>query len=118
MSTYADLEIALRRRDADKYAAEFRFNAPGAEADIRVGGGDHVTSFDVARLRSLELDSAAYGSILTEALFGNVALASALAQARAATQAANAALRIRLFIEPNAGELHSLRWETLRDPVR
>ena len=40
---------------------------------------------------------------------------SAFDQARSSSQSLNLPLRLRLLIGPSAPELHSLRWETLRD---
>ena len=41
---------------------------------------------------------------------------TAFAQARSSAQTLQVPLRLRLFIGPSAPELHSLCWETLRDP--
>jgi hypothetical protein len=51
-------------------------------------------------------------------LLAEPALATALAECRAAAQSQGLPLRLRLAIAPDAPELHALRWETLRDPQR
>ncbi len=113
MTAYADLEIGLHRRDADSYVVELRFSQPDSE-EIRLVQG--LAYFDVSRLRALTLDAAAYGQQLSEILFADPAIRTEFGQARSVAQAREAALRLRLFIPPAAPELHSLRWETLRDP--
>jgi hypothetical protein len=117
MTDYADLEIGLHRRDTDSYGVELRFSQPGSDADVRlVREGVSTVRFDFNRLRSLELDTAAYGQLLGESLFAEPATRTAFAQACSTAQALDVSLRLRLFIGPSAPELHGLRWETLRDP--
>ena len=114
---YADLEIGLHRRDADSYTVELRYSQPESDADIRLGPGDAVlVRFDVAGLQAGALDAATYGKQLGENLVADPALQAALNQARSNAQARDVPLRVRLFIGPSAPELHSVRWETLRDP--
>ena len=113
---YADLELSLHRRDADAYAVEMRFTQPDSDADVRLMAETALARFDTARLRELSADAAAYGKALSESLFAEPAVATAFAQARASAQSLNAVLRLRLLIGSSAPELHSLRWETLRDP--
>jgi hypothetical protein len=117
MTDCADLEIGLHRRDADSYGVELRFSQPGSDADVRlVRGGPSLVHLDFERLCALSLDSAAYGQLLGESLFADPAVWTAFAQARSTAQALEVGLRLRLFIGPSAPELHSLHWETLRDP--
>src|SRR5262249_6486809 len=72
--------------------------------------------FDFDHLRALVLNIAAYGEQLSKSLFAAPALQTAIAQARTSAQVQEVPLRLRLLIGPSAPELHSLRWETLRDP--
>ena len=110
MTAYADLEMGLHRRDTDSYAIELRFSQPDSEADIRLVRGDPaLVQFDMERLRSLSLDEAAYGQLLSQTLFRDAAVQTAFAQARSTAQTLDAFLRLRLFIGPSAPELHSLR---------
>jgi len=112
----ADLELGLHRRGEGHYAVELRYVQPGSDADIRLSGEEILAALDLAQLRDLQLDPAAYGQALSAQLFAAPALRSAFAQARASAASLDAPLRVRLFIGPSAPELHSLRWETLRDP--
>ena len=118
MLQYADLEISLHRRDAERYQVEFRFSRPDSDTDDRLAqaGKALCVQFDLDNLRSLLLNAAAYGKFLSECLFGSEAIRTAFEKARTAAQLLNVPLRIRLFIGPSAPELQSLRWETLRDP--
>jgi hypothetical protein len=117
MTAYADLEIGLHRRDTSNYTIELRFSQPESEADIRlVRGEPALVQFEMERLRTLTLDDLAYGQLLSQTLFSDAAVQTAFAQARSTAHALDAVLRLRLFIGPSAPELHSLRWETLRDP--
>ena len=117
MTEYADLEIGLHRRDAGVYVIEFRFSQPNSEADVRLDQGQSAyATFDLAELKNLEYDPAAYGQNLTRSFFTEPAVETAFAQARASAQSLGAPLRIRLLIGPSASELNSLHWEMLRDP--
>ena len=120
--TVFDLEIALTRRDAASfgdadaaYGIELRFNDPASEADQRTTGAAAVR-FDRETLRGFSLDPAAYGAYLAEQLLAGQDVHTFFDRAVAAAERANAALRLRLDIKPNAAELHTLRWETLRLP--
>jgi hypothetical protein len=116
LAEYADLELGLHRRDAGSYAIDFRFSPPGSDADIRLGPGNSaIAQFDFDLLRAHSLDAREYGQLLTQSLFADPALKSAFDQALTSAQSLDAALRVRLLIGPTAPELHSLRWETLRD---
>jgi hypothetical protein len=117
MSEYADLEIGLHRRDEGSYAVEFRFSPPGSEAVVSIGHAHQAqVSFDLEALRGLAYDPQAYGLKLTHSLFGDPAVRSAFAQARASVQSLGVPLRLRLYVGPSAPSLHNLHWETLRDP--
>jgi tetratricopeptide (TPR) repeat protein len=109
MSAAVDLELTLRPA-GHGYHAETRCRAPGSEAPIDAGA---TVQIEVARLRELALDPAAYGLALGEMVLVQ-AISRALDQARVAAQRANVSLRLRLVVP---SELHLLRWETLRDPA-
>ena len=112
--TIADLEIRLERNDADTYSVELKFMASDSEAESV--SGRQLVRFDFNHLLSLALDDIAYGQLLSRSLFAELGTRKAFAGARANAQAARVPLRVRLFIGLDAPELHSLRWETLRDP--
>jgi hypothetical protein len=119
MTDYADLEIGLRRHPASGYEVDLRYSQPDSDADIRLtrrAGDAPSIEFDRDRLRELVSDPAAYGRLLGETLLSDPELRTAFEQARASAQSLNVSLRVRLLIDPSAAELHSLHWETLRDP--
>ncbi|MCP4400098.1 MAG: CHAT domain-containing protein [bacterium] len=117
MAKYADLEIGLQRREAERYQIDLRFSRPDSDTEERlVRDGPLFARFDMARLRSFALDAEAYGTLLGESLFGAQEVRAAFDKACTVAQSLETPLRLRLFIDPNALELHSLRWETLRDP--
>ncbi len=117
MKEYADLELGLHRRESGSYAVELRFSHSQSDADIRLTqDGPALVQFDTTALRDLALDPEAYGRALGASLFADQAVRVGFAQARSSTQSLEVPLRLRLLIGPSAPELHSLRWETLRDP--
>jgi len=117
MTDCADLEIGLHCHDSGGYAIELRFSQPKSDADVRLARDNQPpVHFDLDRLRELVVDDAAYGRLLGESLLADAGLRAVFAQARSTAQTLELPLRLRLFVGPGASELHSLRWETLRDP--
>lgn len=115
---YADLEISLHQRDTSSYTVEFRFSQPNSEADILIDQGQApLVKFDLNQLKQLAGDPESYSQLLTESFFGDTNVKNAFLQARTSAQSLDLPLRIRLRIGSSAPELHSLRWETLLDPV-
>jgi hypothetical protein len=117
MNKYAELEIGLHRRDAGSYSVDFRFSQPESEADVRLAQSQSTqVTFDFDQLKEIAHDAEAYGTKLTQDFFADPAVSNAFSQARTSAQSLDYPLRLRLLIGPSAPELHSLRWETLRDP--
>jgi hypothetical protein len=117
MNKYAELEIGLHRRDAGSYSVDFRFSQPESEADVRLAQSQSTqVTFDFDQLKEIAHDAESYGAKLTHDFFADPAVSNAFSQARTSAQSLDYPLRLRLLIGPSAPELHSLRWETLRDP--
>ena len=117
MNNYAELEIGLHRRDAGSYSVDFRFSQPESETDVRLAQGQSTqVTFELDQLQDLVFDADAYGKKLTQDFFADPTVKNAFSQARTSAQSLDYPLRLRLLIGPSAPELHSLRWETLRDP--
>ncbi|NJN68329.1 MAG: CHAT domain-containing protein [Chloroflexaceae bacterium] len=117
MRAWVDLELSLHRRDAENYVVEMRLDDPQSDTDIRLSRKEPaLVQFDLEKLRSAASDAAVYGKELSQCLFAAPALQTAFGQSRTAAQSQDRVLRLRLLIGPSAPELHSLRWETLRDP--
>ena len=119
MTDTIDLEISLNRTvTADRYAARARLKLSGR--DRVADDGNRDVTLDVKRLAGLR-DADAYGSALTDMLFGareeETPVKAAFLRARAKV-ADNPVvpMRLRLRFEQEANELHALRWETLCDP--
>lgn len=115
--SYADLEIALHKQGADNYSIDLRFSQPDSDADIRLSSDEPaLVHIDRDHLRELAMQPEAYGNALSAQLFANAQVQAAFAQAISVAQTQDVPLRLRLFIGTGAVELHSVRWETLRDP--
>ncbi len=114
---YAILDIKFRRREASEYTVELRFSLPEKSSEVEFGLGKPGTvQFDIPSLTRLENKPEAYGRKLSEFLFADKQVRDGFVQAKASAKVENMALRLRLEIDPLAANLHSLRWETLRDP--
>lgn len=125
MTDFIDLEIGLHRH-GDRYTVELRCNPPDSQADVR--SDSSLVEFNPTELHQRSLDNASYGIYLAERLFAagpgdgerpgptGRSPQAVFAQARGIAQSKQIPLRLRLFVGPNAPELHSLHWEKLRDP--
>ncbi len=111
---YAEMEIGLHRGQDASYQVELRFNDPQSEAEIPPARG--VAGIDLAELLALQHDPAAYGEALWGQLLQDVSVQSLYRRARAAVEARDGCLRLRLLIGDSAPELHGLCWELLCDP--
>ncbi len=119
MTIYADLEIVLRQRHINGYIVDLHYKSPSDEADNRLTsykGADSLINFDFEHLRELASEPAAYGQLLGKTLFSDPSVWAAFESACTTAYNQKAVLRVRLLIDPSASELHSLYWETLREP--
>ena len=117
MSEQSDLEISLSLKGETQYSVELRYSQPGSDVEIRLlTETDLSVEFDMEALRERLLDEEAYGRLLTQSLFAPSEIKRAFGMAQASAASAPAKLRLRLLLAPSASSLHSLRWETLRDP--
>lgn len=106
-----DLEIRVQGTAVASSEIELRFTDPQSQTDARQSG---TAQFDLDHLHQLILDPIAYGQVLTDGLFADSTIREKFAYARGL--AGSHPLRIRLVISESLSPLHSLRWETLRDP--
>jgi hypothetical protein len=114
---YYDLEINIRHYHSDDYLATIRFRNPDGQFDHEPVSDTVEIKLDDLLQQQLNVDD--YGRLLTDSLFssqGEQLLKNEFERARVATENAQRKMRIRLFIDSNAANLHSLRWELLRDP--
>jgi hypothetical protein len=114
---YAELEISLNRWPTGSFTIDLRYSQPDSDADVALlPDGPRFVRFDFAGLLARVLDPQAYGLLLGQSLLADPAVKAELGKAYSSAQSSDVPLRLRLKIEPSATELHSLRWETLRDP--
>ncbi len=114
MQKCADLEIGLQFQEAGKYAVDFRFHLPQSETDVR--SAKAVTEIDPSKLLPFLRGSEGYGKALTSMLFDDPELRERFSEALAVSRQNELGLRLRLVIDPKAMDLHSLAWESLRNP--
>src|SRR3954447_21186092 len=113
---YADLEIAVHRRDAVTWTVELRYLPPGSEVETKLeASGPLQVGIDPRQLDDIE-DDEEYGLELGKGLFGG-GVGPAFQTAVATSQRDGVLLRVRLVIGSSATVLHGLRWEMLRTPV-
>jgi CHAT domain/SIR2-like domain len=113
---YAELEIGLSGLEqAGQYQVELRFDSPKDDAERTPVRG--VAALDPVALAELE-DGAgnAYGLALAKSLFADADVRAKYGQFKAAVEGADDSLRVKLFVDRSAPELHRLRWELLTDP--
>ena len=113
MSEHADLEITLSSFDPPTYSVVLRFERPDSEASKRQSG---KVSFNFEALLEHGTDPVKYGRSLTENLLSDSKISDFYKKAVAVAQSHTWKLRLRLWIDHTAPELHQIRWETLRTP--
>ncbi len=113
-TTYAELEISLRRPEAGSYEVELRFTNPDDAAVLSPVTGRAI--FDFEELLALQHDSEAYGEKLTGQVFRAESVRSFYKELKVAVKSRGHFLRLRVRVAPSAPELHALRWELLADP--
>jgi hypothetical protein len=117
MTAHVDLEVGLYHLGPGSYSVELRLSHEHeSEADRRWSRPIRL-NLDVDALRSASMDLEEYGRLLGKSLFESSDMREALAHARTVAQEHEVPLRLRLFIDHDAMELHGLRWELLRDPA-
>jgi len=110
----AELELSIRGLSGDKYPVEFRFYLPRSETEVRSLIAE--ASIDLAILQRHLIGSDDYGKALTSAFFTDAELRVRFTEALTVARENQTPLRLRLSIDPQAMELHSIAWETLRNP--
>ena len=114
MNEAVELEIVLSRRDVDNYSVELRYSDMDDSATREPEYG--LAHFDLADLRDKLLNPQAYGQALMGSLLEDDKVRDYFSNSLVASQTSGKVLRLRLFIDRSAPELHDLRWETMRNP--
>ncbi|MGE5154021.1 MAG: CHAT domain-containing protein [Bdellovibrio bacteriovorus] len=111
---YPELEIGLHRVQADAYQVELRFLDPASDAET----APHRSPcpLDIQGLLPLQQEAERYGRALAAQVFADPDALGYLRMAKAAVEASDRGLRLRLLVGPTAAELNALRWELLCDP--
>lgn len=112
-SPLLDMEITLHRVDQN-YQVELRFNRSDSEADVAPILGE--AEINLESLKALTDQREDYGKLLYEGLFSDPKVHKGFVDGCYVADGSEMAVRVRLYIAPDASELHSLCWEALRDP--
>lgn len=104
-------ELTISLLANGRYSVEARFTA--LQHNERVAT---TIALDHKELNGLVFNPEAYGAALTAQLFADQHLRDSWLQARALAMSGGA-LAVRLRLDPFDVSLHTLRWETLRDPL-
>ncbi len=115
--SYAELEIGLSSLDlAGQYQVELRFDNPSDDAQKTPVRG--VAAIDPQALLALaDSPGNEYGLALARSVFAEDEVRGKYGEFKAAVEGADALLRVKLFVDRSAPELHRLRWELLADPA-
>src|SRR5579864_3496752 len=113
MSGPIEFELAFLGWSADYYRLEATLQVDENERNPPEGLPLQIPFED---LRQHTLDPAEYGRRLTRAVFADERVKQLFATALASSQREGVPLRLRLRIDRSAPQLHTLLWETLRDP--
>ncbi|HEX5692394.1 MAG TPA: CHAT domain-containing protein, partial [Roseiflexaceae bacterium] len=114
-ASIADLEIRLRRAADAAALVDVSVRHPSGQVDTQLVT-DAPVQFDLDALHAMLLDPSAYGRTLAAQLFADARLHDAWNIVRG-YMAAGSGLRVRLRLDAALDALHSLRWETLREPA-
>ena len=122
MSVFAEFEIAIQRcEDPNKgYPVVLRLFAISSKQDQRFPEtGSAFLRVDLNDLHLLRGEYEKYDAKLSELFFQDSSIRSAFETARKVVDDAggDGALRVRLFLDAGAEQLHEIRWECLRDPA-
>lgn len=116
---WCELEVSLggarQPGECSSYHAILQFSRPNDKFAMRLPTPPPVV-IDHQRLRECKREPIAYGKALWTMLFASTQMRRAFEIVSTNAQVLRCAVRLRLFIESSAADLHSLWWETLVDP--
>src|SRR5687767_9696264 len=100
-------------RDRSGFDVNLRFEIIGGQTD-EWQHPDQLLEIDLDSLNRLIANEPAYGAALSRMIFRPADVGAFYSRARAATDAGDLALHLRLHIDAPQ-RFHSVRWESLRD---
>jgi hypothetical protein len=113
MTHFVELEIGLQKIE-DAVHVVLRFDRSDSEADVSPILG--LAAFDAEVLRAASGDRRRYGQLLAQQLFADPKIRAGFGKAIVMAESLDMPLRVRIFIDRAAAELHSFAWESLCDP--
>lgn len=114
VAEHCELELTVGWPRAGLYSVRGRFTDPSRGFDDLMPPVEIEIDNDL--LRRFESDMQCYGELLSDMVFDAPVFRNKFGEWQRQSQGSERRLRLRLFIEPDAPELHALHWETLRDP--
>ena len=109
------LEINVSRRDEMTCAVELRYERPDDPLLDKRSSAN--VPLDLALLRDCRNDREAYGRALVNGLLASNEVGDALRDSIRDGLANYDGLRVRLHVDTASTPLHTVRWETLADPL-
>ena len=116
MPVSAELEIGIHHQENDRYSVELRYHRHDSDTDSRLLKHVPLITLDRVALRAVSGKPDTYGALLAQQLFENDLLRKMVEKVCTTAESSGTNLHVRLYLAPNAEELHSLRWETLWTP--
>ncbi|MCX6613949.1 MAG: hypothetical protein NTW74_24280, partial [Acidobacteria bacterium] len=113
-TNYGEIEIGFHRVRPEAYEVELRVHDPDPKNQAMHSPARGQAAIDIAALADLETAPQEYGQLLASYVFANQQILLQFAKSQAAFKSG---FRLRIQIAESAPELHSLRWELLRDPA-
>ncbi|WP_129677477.1 CHAT domain-containing protein [Candidatus Chloroploca sp. Khr17] len=109
------IEFMLRSIDESTVSVDVSIQASWSNSRPVIAHNELI-KFDLNELASNAWNPDHYGDKLTQTFFKPQPLRDAWIKAKAQAEVIGCPIRIRLRIDPQSYYLHTLRWETLRDP--
>ncbi|HEY3313469.1 MAG TPA: tetratricopeptide repeat protein [Anaerolineales bacterium] len=111
---YTKLEMTFEPDPQSGYRLLMGYRAAGGDTDQRLPPTKIL--LDPKKLKELSSDIIEYSLALTSQVFSDQDCRMMFVEASATSKALRTPLRIQIVISPDAGVLHEIIWEALRDP--
>jgi hypothetical protein len=111
---YPYFEIEIDRGTEQRLGIRTKYYAPGDDSLQHAEGAGGP--LPLTALRALEGDDAAYGKMLSDALFYSDNVRAAFTSARDDNERSSTRVRVRLALSARHADLHGVHWEKLLEP--